>query len=94
MKWELKEEEVSVQGDGIVAIPVLYPRSNENRGQSDDNNKGGASRSDSIATDRSLNTTGNEESPRNPADVNYQVGTYPVVEVDGGGVDEGDGASR
>lgn len=94
MKWELADGQMGVQGDGFTATPMLYPRSNENRGQSDDNNKGAASRTDSIARDRALNTTGNEESPRNTEDVNYKVGTYPVVEVDGGGVDEGDGASR
>lgn len=74
-------------GDGIETSPVQYPRSNENRGQSDDNNKGAASRTDSIARDRELNTTGNEQSPRNLEDVQYDVGPYPAVEIE---QDEGD----
>ena len=68
-------------GDGIETSPVQYPRSNENRGQSDDNNKGGASRTDSIAKDRELNTTGNEQSPRTTEDVNYGVGPYPEAVI-------------
>lgn len=99
MKWELAEEQPSAQGSGGEYSPVLYPRSNENRGQSDDNNKGGASRNDSLAADRVSNTTGYGQSPRSTQDVDYEVGTYPEgVNVNGtddiGGVDEGDGASR
>lgn len=89
--WEI--EKGGTLGEGVQASPVQYPRSNENRGQSDDNNKGGASRTDSIERDRELNTTGNEESPRTTEDVNYEVGPYPSVD-DVSGVDEGDGASR
>lgn len=92
MEWVLNND--NPMGDGSTVTPMLYPRSNENRGQSDDNNKGGASRNDSIARDRVLNTTGNEESPRNTEDVDYKVGPYPVVEEGTDGVDEGDGASR
>lgn len=95
MKWELETN--GTLGQGGEYIPVQYPRSNENRGQSDDMNKGGASRTDSIATDRVRNTDGNGESAMQPMDVDYGVGTYPKgfeVNEDMGGVDEGDGASR
>lgn len=77
--WQV--EEGGTLGEGVQASPVQYPRSNENRGQSDDNNKGGASRTDSIARDRELNTTGNEQSPRNLEDVNYKVGPYPEAVI-------------
>jgi len=84
-------------GVGAEYTPVEYPRTDENRGQTSMSNKGAASRSDSIAADRAMNTTGNEQSPRRDATVNYEAGTYPegvnVVE-DAGGIDEGDGASR
>lgn len=90
--WTVEEGGTLGAGsDGVT--PVLYPRSDANRGQSDDNNKGAASRQDSIATDRQMNTTGDEESPRSTADVDYTVGPYPAVD-EVGGVDEGDGASR
>lgn len=91
MKWEIEQN--GTLGTGAEYSPVQYPRSNEKRGQSDDNNKGGASRTDSIANDRRMNTTGNEESPCQDLDVQYNVGPYPSVD-EVGGVDEGDGASR
>lgn len=91
MKWEI--ENGGTLGTGGEYTPVEYPRSNENRGQSDDNNKGAASRTDSIAGDRQLNTTGNEQSPADRIPVDYEVGPYPAVD-EVGGVDEGDGASR
>jgi hypothetical protein len=34
-----------------------------------------------------MNTTGNEQSPRNLEDVQYDVGPYPAVEIE---QDEGD----
>lgn len=70
--------------DGIT--PVLYPRSDLNRGQSD-NNKGNASTSDNVLNAVALNNTGDINVPRNTADVNYKVGPYPVVEIE---QDEGD----
>lgn len=84
-KWEI--ENGGTLGQGGEFAPVQYPRSNANRGQSDDNNKGGASRTDSIEKDRTLNTTGNEQSPRHTEDVQYDVGPYPAVEIE---QDEGD----
>lgn len=88
MEWQLETN--GTLGEGQYVNPVLYPRSNENRGQSDDNNKGAASRTDSIARDRQMNTTGNEQSPRNPEDVDYEVGPYPAFEEEMEGMDEGD----
>ncbi len=85
MKWEL--EEGGTLGEPYEGSPALYPRSNANRGQSDDNNKGGASRTDSIERDRTLNTDGDGQSPRDPRDVQYDVGPYPAVEIE---QDEGD----
>lgn len=86
--WEL--EEGGTLGEPYEGMPSMYPRSDENRGQSDDNNKGGASRNDSIANDRTLNTTGNEQSPRQNRDVNYEVGPYPAFEEESEGMDEND----
>lgn len=88
----------SVEGGGTLGegsdgiTPVLYPRSDLNRGQSD-NNKGAASVEGDVLSAVSLNTDGNTNVPRNTADVKYDVGPYPSVE-EVGGVDEGDGASR
>lgn len=80
-------------GDGSEDnAPVQYPRSDLNRGQSD-NNKGAASRGDNVLDAVALNTTGNINVPGSTADVDYKVGPYPSVE-EVGGVDEGDGASR
>lgn len=76
--WEL--ETGGTLGQGGEYQPVGYPRSDEVRGQSDDNNKGGASRTDSIAQDREMNKTGDEQSPRNGLPVDYKVGPYPVVD--------------
>lgn len=90
MKWEL--ENGGTLGQGSDSTPVLYPRSDLNRGQSD-NNKGNASTSDNVLDAVALDNTGNVNVPRNTADVNYEVGPYPSVE-ELGGVDEGDGASR
>ncbi len=88
MKWQL--EEGGTLGEGGQYTPSLYPRSNENRGQSDDNNKGGASRTDSLATEMKLNMTGNEQVPMETADVDYEVGPYPAFEEEMEGMDEGD----
>lgn len=92
MKWQL--EEGGTLGQGGEYNPTLYPRSNLNRGQSDDNNKGAASRTDSIETEMRINKTGNEQVPVETIDVDYKVGPYPTVEEGTEGVDEGDGASR
>lgn len=75
--------------------PVEYPRSNEQRGQVSESNKGAASRSDGIQADRAFNPDGTSNSPRRDAMVNYNAGPYPKFIDDGaGGMDEGDGASR
>ena len=86
MKWEL--EEGGTLGAGAELEPVQFPRSDANRGQSDDNNKGAASVTDSIASDRARNVTGNEQSPRHDGDVDYGVGPYPAIDDNTEGVDE------
>lgn len=95
--WELDDRDAApsvMHNAKAENYPVQYPRSNENRGQSDDNNKGAASVTASIAADRAVDTTGNESAPLDTRQVDYTVGTYPVVDEDGDGVDEGAGASR
>lgn len=89
-KWQV--EEGGTLGDGYVGRPVIYPRSQEDRKMSN-NNKGGASADDDVQSSVSTNTTGNINVPMRENDVNYKIGSYPVVE-ETDGVDEGDGASR
>ena len=93
--WEV--ETGGTLGVAAEYTPVEYPRSDENRGQTSRSNKGAASRSDSIQEDRALNTTGDVNSPRRDASVDYEAGPYPEgvsVNEETGGIDEGDGASR
>lgn len=84
MKWEL--EEGGTLGEGYECAPVQYPRSDLNRGQSD-NNKGGASQDGDVLAAVALNTTGNINVPRREGDVQNDVGPYPAVEIE---QDEGD----
>ena len=90
MKWEL--EEGGTLGAGAELEPVQFPRSDENRGQVSLSNKGAASRTDSIEADREMNTTGNEQSPRRDAEVNYEAGPYPAIDDNTEGVDESGGS--
>jgi len=84
MKWEL--ETGGTLGDGYECQPVQFPRSDLNRGQSD-NNKGAASKADNVLDAVALNDTGNVNVPRREGDVQYDVGPYPAVEIE---QDEGD----
>lgn len=84
--WQV--EEGGTLGEGKEVSPVQYPRSDENRGQVSLSDKGAASRTDNIAEDRSMNPTGNEQSPRRDADVNYKAGPYPTIDDNAEGVDE------
>ena len=91
--WEI--ETGGTLGVGAEYTPVEYPRSDVNRGQVSNSNKGAASRNDVALDAVAQNTTGNVNVARRDASVNYEAGPYPEVVDDGSeGVDEGDGASR
>ncbi len=92
-KWEL-ETNSSILGTGGKYMPVEFPRSDINRGQMSNSNKGAASRTDIVLDSVALNTDGNTNVPRRDAMVKYDAGPYPCVDDGTEGVDEGDGASR
>lgn len=92
-KWEL--ETGGTLGTGGEYTPVQYPRSDANRGQVSNSNKGAASRNDIPLESVAQNTDGNTNVPRRDASVVYDAGPYPKFVDDGtDGMDEGDGASR
>ena len=74
--------------------PVEYPRSDVNRGQMSNSNKGAASRNDIALDAVALNTDGNTNVPRRDAKVDYEAGPYPKILDDADeGVDENDGGT-
>lgn len=88
--WEVETN--GTLGEGAEYTPVQYPRTDVNRGQMSNSNKGAASRNDIALDAVATDTTGNINVPRRMADVKYDAGPYPVVDDGTEGVDEG--ASR
>ncbi len=89
--WEL--ETAGTLGDAYEGMPVEYPRSDINRGQVSNSNKGAASRTDIVLDAVAMNDTGNVNVPRRDATVNYAAGPYPVIDDADEGVDENDGGT-
>lgn len=86
-KWQVEEN--GTLGEPYEGMPVMYPRTDVNRGQVSNSNKGAASRNDIPLDAVAVNTTGNINVPRRDAEVVYEAGPYPVVDDNAGGVDEG-----
>jgi hypothetical protein len=90
-QWEV--EDSGTLGVGAEYTPVEYPRSDVNRGQVSNSNKGAASRTDIVLDSVALNDTGNVNVPRRDASVKYDAGPYPVIDDADEGVDENDGGT-